>query len=217
MYGQTEATARLSYLPTENLDRKPDSIGRGIPGVRLEVLDQEGRPTDPGVAGEIVASGENIMRGYWNDPEETAKVIDDEGRLWTGDLAQVDEEGYIFIVGRKKDIIKSGAFRISPKEIEDLIAEVPGVIDCAIVGLPDEILGERMVACVTRGGVERPEGQDPGPEEEDQRPDPETILSFLRTRLPHWKLPQEIRFVEELPRTSSGKVRKHILREALTV
>jgi acyl-CoA synthetase (AMP-forming)/AMP-acid ligase II len=200
MYGQTEGTARLSYLSPEDLDRKLGSIGRGIPGVRLEVLDEDGHPVPPGVTGEIVASGQNIMRGYWNDPQETAKVLDTRGRLWTGDLAHVDEEGFIFVVGRKKDMIKSAAFRICPKEIEDLVSEVPGVVVCAIVGLPDEILGEKMVACIVR---------------ENGVPDENAVMRFLRPRLPHWKLPQELRFMVDLPRTSSGKVKKHVLKERL--
>jgi acyl-CoA synthetase (AMP-forming)/AMP-acid ligase II len=201
MYGQTEATARLSYLPPGDLDRKPGSIGRGIPGVILEVLDEEGRPVEPGAVGEIVATGENIMRGYWNDPEETAHVLDEDGRLWTGDLARVDAEGYISIVGRAKDIIKSGAFRINPREIEDLMAEIPGVVSGAVLGVPDAILGEKMLACV------QPE---PG-----VRLEAKAVLRFLRERLPHWKLPQEIRFCEDFPRTSSGKLQKHRLKEQL--
>ena len=204
MYGQTEGTARLSYLPPEDIDRKPGSIGRGIPGVRLEVLDEKGRRVSPGVTGEIVASGDNIMRGYWNDPEETARVIDEAGRLWTGDLARVDEDGYLTIVGRSKDIIKSGAYRINPKEIEDLMAEIPGVAAAAVIGIDDEMLGERMLACVVVA---------PGASVEER-----TVREFFQARLPHWKQPQEIRFcAEDFPRTASGKIQKHRLREKLSI
>ena len=203
MYGQTEGTARLSYLPFEALERKEGAIGRGIPGGKLEVLDEDSRAVAPGETGEIVAAGENIMRGYWNDEEETARVLDEQGRLWTGDLARVDEDGYIFIVGRKKDMIKSGAFRINPREIEDLIAELPGVLASAVIGVPDDILGEKMLACIIR--------------ESDDVPDEKTVMSFLRRRLPHWKQPQELRFCEEFPRTSSGKIQKFRLREQLGV
>jgi acyl-CoA synthetase (AMP-forming)/AMP-acid ligase II len=201
MYGQTEAAARLSYLPPADLDRKAGSIGRGIPGVTLEVLDEEGRPAASGTTGEIVASGANIMRGYWNDPKETAAVIDAQGRLWTGDLARADEDGYLWVVGRKRDMIKSGAFRINPKEIEDLLGELEDVVQAAVLGLPDDILGERMVACVMlREGAALDEA---------------AVLSFLKQRLPHWKQPQAVRFLPDLPRTGSGKVQKHILRERL--
>jgi len=201
MYGQTEGTARLSYLPPSELERKAGSIGRGIPGVTLSVLGSDGLPVPPGETGEIVAAGENIMSGYWEDAEETARVLDEQGRLWTGDLARVDEEGFIYVVGREKDMIKSGAFRINPKEIEEVVAELEGVLACAVVGLPDDLLGEKMVVCLVPGdGVEL---------------DPKQVMKHLRRRLPHWKVPQGLELLPELPRTASGKIRKHLLREAL--
>lgn len=201
MYGQTEGTARLSYLPPADLERKAGSIGRGIPGVELAVLDPEGRPVAAGETGEIVAAGENIMRGYWNDPEETAKVLDAQGRLWTGDLARVDEDGYIFVVGREKDMIKSGAFRINPKEIEEIVAELEGVLACAVVGVPDALLGEKMVVCLVAG--------------EGAALEERAVMRHLKRRLPHYKVPQGLRFLEALPRTASGKIRKHLLREEI--
>ncbi len=201
MYGQTEGTARLSYLPPDELDRKSGSIGRGIPGVDLAVLHKDGRPVMPGETGEIVAAGDNIMSGYWEDPEETARVLDEQGRLWTGDLARVDEEGYIFVVGREKDMIKSGAFRINPGEIEEILAELEGVLACAVVGLPDELLGEKMQVCLVPA--------------EGAQLDEKTVMRHLKRRLPHWKVPQGLRFFDDLPRTASGKIRKHRLREAL--
>jgi acyl-CoA synthetase (AMP-forming)/AMP-acid ligase II len=198
MYGQTEATARLSTLLPEELDAKPGSIGRGIPGVTLEVLDAAGNRLPPGEVGEIVARGENIMQGYWNDPEETARVLRPEG-LRTGDLATTDADGYLYIVGRKSDIIKSGAYRINPKEIEEVILAVPGVAEVAVAGLPDEIWGESPVAFVVRspGALSPSDGE---------------ILDYCRRHLPRYKQVREIRFAASLPRTASGKVRRGELR-----
>lgn len=199
MYGQTEATARLSTLLPEELDTKPGSIGRGIPGVTLEVLDADGKRLPPGEVGEIVARGENIMRGYWNDPEETALVLRPEG-LRTGDLAATDAEGYLYIVGRKSDIIKSGAYRINPKEIEEVILTVAGVAEVAVAGVPDEIWGEAPVAFVVRSAGDA------------TATEPE-ILECCRRHLPRYKLVREVRFVESLPRTATGKIRRSALRE----
>ena len=140
MYGQTEASARLSYLDPEEINRKAGSIGKAIPGVNLQLLDKTGRPVQVGEIGEIVATGDNIMAGYWQKPEETAQVLRPEG-LWTGDLATMDEQGYLFIKSRKNDIIKSGSHRIGPKEIEDIILEHEAVHETAVLGIEDEILG----------------------------------------------------------------------------
>ena len=201
MYGQTEASARLSTLLPEEVDRKLGSIGRGIPGVTLRVLDDAGRPVQPGEIGEIVAQGENIMAGYWNDPDATAKVLRPEG-LRTGDLATVDEEGYIYIVGRKSDLIKSGAYRIHPKEIEEVILELPGVAEVAVVGLPDELLGEAPVAFVVRSE------QAPGLESDD-------IIRHCAQRLPRYKQVHRVVFVDTLPKTSSGKIKRSLLRTSV--
>lgn len=198
MYGQTEATARLSYLPPSELDKRPGSIGRGIPGVSLELLDKSGRAPSIGEHGEIVATGRNIMLGYWRDEEETARVIDSRGRLHTGDLARADEDGFLYIVGRNRDMIKSGGFRIHPREVEDRILELEGVAQAAVLGVQDELLGEAVIAVVVPG---------------DSSPDADTIMSALRMKLPHWKLPVRILLRDTLPLTAAGKVRKDALRE----
>ena len=149
MYGQTEATARLSYLPPDRLGDKLGSIGTGLPSTRLEVLKPDDTPVSPGSdeVGEIVASGDNITLGYWKDGKETARYFR-RGKLYTGDLARVDAEGFIFIVERDREMIKSGGNRVSAKEVEDVIAEIPTVVEVAVVGVPHDLLGEAIKAFV---------------------------------------------------------------------
>lgn len=192
MYGATEATARLSFLPPVKVLTKLGSIGRGIPGVILEVLNENGMPVRSGETGEITARGENIMKGYYGDPKGTAEVIKN-GRLYTGDLATVDNEGYIYIVGRAKNIIKSGGYRISPNEIEEFICSLDGVLGCVVIGLPDEIMGEAVVAAVQPSNVL----------ESVLR---ERILLQCKQQLPSYKVPVEVFFVREYSLNASGKV-----------
>ena len=201
MYGQTEATARLSTLLPGEIDRKLGSIGRGIPGVTLSVIDDNAKAVQPGETGEIVARGPNIMLGYWNDPEGSRQVIRTDG-LHTGDLARVDEDGYIYIVGRKSDMIKTGAYRISPHEIEDVILRHEDIAEVAVVGQPDEIWGEIPVAFVVPVG-------------DIETVDTDAILERCRSTLPRYKHPKRLHLVDTLPRTASGKVRRTQLRESL--
>jgi acyl-CoA synthetase (AMP-forming)/AMP-acid ligase II len=200
MYGQTEATARLSVLPSENFDDRPDSIGRGIPGVTLDVVDSEGNPVPTGEVGEIVARGENIMAGYWRDPQQSARVLRPEG-LRTGDLARCDENGYLYIVGRDSEIIKCGAHRIHPKEIEDVIQSLENVAEVAVAGVPDDILGESPVAYVVSASSGPP-------------PTSEQIREHCQRFLSRHKLIREVHFVESLPKTASGKIRRTELARA---
>ncbi len=189
MYGQTEATARLSYLPPERLRDKMGSIGKGIPGVELKVVDSNFKPVKPGEVGELVAKGNNIMLGYWNDPEETSKVLKN-GYLFTGDLATVDEDGFIYVVDRKKTMVKSGGYRVSTKEIENAIAENPNVVEVAVVGAPDELKGEIPVAFVVLN--------DEGALEE--------VKQTYKKLLPKYKWPDRIIVTPSLPKNESGKV-----------
>jgi acyl-CoA synthetase (AMP-forming)/AMP-acid ligase II len=196
MYGQTEASARLSFLEPRELVRKAGSIGKAIPGVVLTVRTKEGAEASTGETGEIVASGENIMAGYWNQPEETARVLREDG-LHTGDLARRDEEGFLFVVGRKSEMIKSGAHRISPKEIEEILLEIPTVHEVVVAGVEDEILGEAISAfIVLKEGPVPTEGE---------------VLAHCRKNLPPFKVPKRVIFLAELPKTESGKVRRHEL------
>ncbi|HPH75638.1 MAG TPA: AMP-binding protein, partial [Bacteroidales bacterium] len=148
MYGQTEATARLSWLPPEVYDRRKGSMGRGIPGVELKVVNEKGELIKPGETGEVIARGDNIMMGYFADEEGTKNAIRN-GWLYTGDLGTVDEDGYIYLTARSKEIIKVRGKRISPKEIEAVILALPEVIDCTIEGVEDDIEGEMLKATVT--------------------------------------------------------------------
>jgi long-chain acyl-CoA synthetase len=138
------------------------------------------------------------MMGYWNAPEETAQVLRD-GWLWTGDLATVDEDGFLFIVSRKKDIIKSGAYRIGPNQIESVLAEHAAVAEVAVVGAPDVLLGEAIVAYVVL--------------KEGATASERDLLAHCHARLPAYKVPKRYELVSTLPRTTSGKVQKHVLRE----
>ena len=196
MYGQTEATARLSYLPPERLLEKLGSIGIAIPGVTLDIRNEHGEPVTDGEPGEIWARGGNIMPGYWNDPEATQAVLH-EGWLRTGDMAYRDADGYLFIQGRKTDMIKSGAHRIHPKEIEEAIAELDGVGEVAVVGVPDEILGQVIKAYIL---------PKPGATLE-----PLQVKAHCHKRLASYKIPKSVEFVSELPKTYSGKVKKFLL------
>ncbi len=199
MYGQTEASARLSYLPPADLERKLGSAGIAIPGVELRVMDGDGEELPRGQVGEIVARGPNIMAGYWQDPEATARALRPEG-LRTGDLARMDEEGFLFIQGRESEMIKSGAHRVGPQEIEAAVARHPGVQECAVVGVPDDLLGEAIAAFVVPA-----EGAEPL--------STRALLATCHRHLPRFKMPAHVRVVSSLPRTPSGKVRKAALRE----
>jgi acyl-CoA synthetase (AMP-forming)/AMP-acid ligase II len=199
MYGQTEATARLSYLPPDRLDDKLGSIGKGLPGTRLEVLAEDGTPVRPGSdeVGQIVASGDNITLGYWNDPTETQRFFRD-GKLYTGDMARVDKDGFIFVVERARDFIKSMGHRVSPKEVEEIIAEMPEVVEVAVVGRLDEIWGEAIRAFVVTVR--------PGQLTTQQ------VRAHCLKRLPNHKIPQFVEFLPALPKTANGKVAKEKLK-----
>jgi acyl-CoA synthetase (AMP-forming)/AMP-acid ligase II len=200
MYGQTEATARLSYLPPDLLEQKLGSVGRGIPDVELAVLDESGEPVQPGAVGEIVARGPSISPGYVNDAEETARKFPD-GMLRTGDLATVDSDGFIFIVGRSGDFIKSWGHRISSQQIEETALQHPSVGDAVAVGLPDPDAGEAVTLAVM-----------PAPHAQI---DSSELAGFLRAHLAKHMVPRSIHVLDALPLTASGKVSKAELRELL--
>ena len=198
MYGQTEATARLSYMPPEYLVEKLGSLGKAIPGVSLDLVDEEGNPVlESGVVGELVAKGDNIMKGYLGDEKETAATLKD-GWLHTGDLAYRDDDGFFFHTARRKEIIKVGGRRISPKEIEEVIVTIPGVVDCSISAIFDEILGEALKAEVVVA--------DPN--------DPNMVESAFKKlcgeKLAMEKVPQVFEFTSRMKIAATGKKTKKL-------
>ncbi len=199
MYGQTEATARLSYLPPEMLDRKRGSIGRAIPGVTLSVLDESGHAVRPGEVGEIVAEGDNIASGYWRAPADSAACFRD-GRLYTGDRAKLDEDGYIYVVGRAKDFLKCGGKRVSCRSIEDIVLGFDDVVEAAVIGVFDEILGEAAKLFVV-------------PRESNSDHFEERLRVRCKASMPPWCIPREIVVLSSLPKNSSGKVLKEQLKQ----
>ena len=192
MYGQTEATARLSWLPPEEYEKRKGSMGKGIPGVELRVVNEKGELIRPGETGEVIARGDNIMMGYFADEEGTKNAIRN-GWLYTGDLGTLDEDGYIYLTARSKEIIKVRGKRISPKEIEAVILALPEVIDCTIEGVEDEIEGEMLKATVT---VRK---------ENAESLTRERLIQHCSQHLALFKVPQVYEFRDNLTISATGK------------
>ncbi len=192
MYGQTEATARLSWLPYELYDIRKGSMGKGIPGVELLVVNENGKRIKPGETGEVIARGDNIMIGYFADEEGTKNAIRN-GWLYTGDLGTVDEDGYIYLTARSKEIIKVRGKRISPKEIEAVILAIPEVIDCTIEGVEDDIEGEMLKATIVvkKNSV--------------RLITREMIIQHCSNHLALFKVPQVYEFKDDLTISPTGK------------
>ncbi len=192
MYGATEASARLTFLEPDQLENKINSIGIAIPGVNIKILDQNNRQVPSKQTGELVASGRNIMLGYWKNPETTAKALDENG-YHTGDQGYIDEDGFYFIKGRKDSLLKVGGHRINPQEVEDAIMETDLVVESAVLGVKDDLLGNKLIALAT-------------PKNKDI--DANMILSKCSQLLPKYKMPAEIKIVKILPKNPSGKINK---------
>jgi acyl-CoA synthetase (AMP-forming)/AMP-acid ligase II len=152
----------------------------------------------PGTEGEIILKGENVFEGYWNNPEANEKSFHD-GWFLTGDIGSIDENGYVYIIGRKKDIIKSGGLLIYPNEIESVIASIPGVKECAVVGIPDEQYGESIKACIVA---------------ENHLVSENEIIAFCKSNLASFKKPKKVEFLTALPRNAMGKILKEELRKS---
>ena len=196
MYGQTEATARLAYLPPDRFDDKTDSIGIAIPAVELRVVDDEGRDAGANVVGNLVARGENVCLGYLDAVEETQDILRD-GWLWTGDLARRDADGYFFLVGRKRLMLKVAGYRFAPEEVEGRLKEHPAVAEVCVVGAPDDLTGEAVWAFVVLAAPV----------------DDAALRRHCAESLPAYKVPRRLVHLDELPRSSAGKLRRAELQE----
>jgi long-chain acyl-CoA synthetase len=191
-YGLSETSPIASFNHPDR-ERKPGSIGTPIEGVEMKVVDDQGNEVEQGEIGEIAIKGHNIMRGYWNRPEATEESIKD-GWFHTGDMAKVDEDGYFFIVDRKKELIIRGGYNVYPREIEEVLYEHPAVQEAAVVGVPDEALGEEVGAavCLKKG-------------EEVSESD---LRDYVKNEVAAYKYPRKIWFVDELPKGPTGKILK---------
>jgi len=202
MFGLTECK-RVCYLPPEELDGRTASVGVPMPDCEVFVLDEEGKEVRPGEVGELVIRGSNVMRGYWNAPELTMKAyrpgkIPGETWLYSGDFFRRDEEGFLYFLGRKDDMLKTKGERVSPKEVENVLCELEGVAEAAVVGIPDEILGQAIKVYIVRK---------PGSTlvEKD-------ILKYCADHMESFMLPKYVEFLDEMPKSAHGKIDKSALK-----
>jgi long-chain acyl-CoA synthetase len=191
-YGLSETCAIGSFNQPDR-ERRPGSIGFPVPGVEMKLVDDDGNEVEQGEVGEILMRGPVVMRGYWNKPEETASTLQD-GWMKTGDMARVDEDGYFHIVDRKKELIIRGGFNVYPREIEEVLYEHPAVREAAVLGVPDDSLGEEIGAAVALK-----DGEDAS--EDD-------IRSYVKEHVAAYKYPRRVWFVDELPKGPTGKILK---------
>ena len=206
MYGLTECK-RVSYLPPDQIDIRPASVGRGMPNEEVYIVSDRGERVGPGIVGELVVRGSNVMKGYWELPEETDAVLKpglfpDEKVLHTGDLFRADEEGYLYFVGRKDDIIKTRGEKVSPREVEDILCSHPQVAEAAVIGIPDEVLGNAICAIVTL--------------KKDADLNEQELLRFCADHLEDFMIPKVLYFREVLPKSANGKIAKRLLATELT-
>ncbi|GGS19300.1 long-chain-fatty-acid--CoA ligase [Streptomyces humidus] len=198
-YGLSEATCASTSNPVDGV-RRPGTVGLPLPHQRVAIMDRDGRPVPDGGIGEVVISGPTVMRGYLGRPEETARAVRD-GWLHTGDVGRLDEDGYLVLVDRMKDMIIRGGENIYPKEIETVLHDHPAVLEAAVVGRPDEVMGEVPIAFLSVHGSDRPSASD--------------IREFLTARLALYKIPDEVLIVPEVPKNAVGKIDKPALRRRL--
>jgi len=211
-FGQTETASTITTLGPEDhvitgtdeekakkLKRLQSSIGRPMEDVEIKIVDEGGNEVPTGEVGEILARGPRVMSGYWKDAEKTAKALTEDGWLRTGDKGYLDEEGYIYLAGRGDDMIIRAGENISPEEVEDILYAHPKIDEVAVIGVPDPDWGQEPKAVVVL--------------KKGETATPEEIMEFCRQRLSSFKRPRYVAFVDELPRTSTGKLLKRVLRE----
>jgi len=198
MYGLTECK-RCTYLPPIDIDRKPSSVGIAIPNTELWVIDEDGNKVGPNVVGQLVIRGATVMQGYWDKPEATARKLKPgplpgERVLHTGDYCRLDEEGYLYFVGRMDDVIKSRGEKVAPKEVENALMNISGVKEAAVIGVPDEVLGQAVKAFVVlENGTNITEKQ---------------LQKECQSRMENYMVPKYIALVNDLPKTDTGKIKK---------
>ena len=206
MYGLTECK-RCTYLPPDELARRPGSVGIAIPGTEAYVVDGHGARVPPGVTGELVIRGAHVMQGYWENPEATARALrpgpyDWEKVLYTGDLFRADDDGFLYFVGRKDDIIKTRGEKVSPKEVENALYALPGIREAAVVGVPDPILGSAVKAVVAADPHANLSAHD--------------VIRHCARHLEDFMVPKMVEFRDALPKTESGKIsRRQVAADAL--
>jgi fatty-acyl-CoA synthase len=199
-YGMTETSPVSTQSSVDDpLERRVSTVGRVQPHIEIQIVDAEGRIVPRGVTGEFCTRGYSVMRGYWNDPEKTREAIDEAGWMHTGDLATMDDEGYVNIVGRLKDMVIRGGENIYPREIEEFLYRHPKVQDVQVIGVPDAKYGEELCAWIRL--------------REGQACTPEEIREFCRGQIAHYKVPRHVRFVDGFPMTITGKVQKFVMRQ----
>ena len=201
-YGQTELSPINNMtLPNETLERRTETVGRAMPWVEIKVVDEAGRVVPVGQKGEICTRGYSVMQGYWNDEERTAETIDSAGWLHSGDIATMDEAGYVRIVGRIKDMIIRGGENIYPREVEEFLYQHPAISEVQVFGVPDEKMGEEVCAWIQLN-----DGFDLSDED---------VKAYCRDQITHFKIPRHIRFVTEYPMTVTGKIQKFVMRDEM--
>jgi len=192
-YGLSE-TSPVASFNRRDRERKPGSIGLPLAGIEMRVVGADGAEVPRGEVGEIAIRGHNVMKGYWNRPEATAEVLDEEGWFRTGDIGRVDEDGYFFIVDRKKELVIRGGYNVYPREVEEVLYEHPAVREVAVIGVPHDDLGEEVAAAIAlKAGAQATAGE---------------LRAFVKDRVAAYKYPRVVWLVDELPKGPTGKILK---------
>ena len=195
-YGATETSPLLTMTHLKDASRKMASAGKAVPGAELKIIGPDGKEVEVGQAGEIIARGPQIMKGYFKDPEATAKTIKN-GWYYTGDLGRFDEEGYLYVLGRADDMVISGGLNVYPSEVETVLLTHPKIRETAAIGVPDARRGQVLKAIVVL--------------KDGQKASRREILSFCKERLGSFKMPRQLEFRDSLPKSSTGKIAKRQL------